>query len=172
MPKKTQTAKRKATKTPAKKGRPPAKKTTSKKTAAKNVKKPASKKSNLPVREMNDETGFVAGTDQDVIATALMNGGESRAHIAEIVADQIDSETRNGTEKQIPNMVSGVLQKMLDRGYTVESSFAVLPPTPASKRAATRAANKKAAPAKKTAAKKTTAKKTASKGKAARSRKR
>lgn len=130
----------------------PAKKTAAKKTAApakgkgksnvKNVKKPASKRGGFH-RELNDATGFVVGTDQDTIALALIEGGESRADVVEGLRNTLDLETRNGTEKQITNMVSGVLNKMLERGFTVESSFAVVPPTPASKRAATRKANSK-----------------------------
>jgi hypothetical protein len=162
MPKKTTRVKAK-TKTPAKKTaarKGPAKKTTS-------VKKPANKKTTGKGRggfhrEMNPDTGFVVGTDQDAIATALMEGGESRAAIVQDLEKRLDLTTRNGTDKQITNMISGTLNKMKARGYIIESSFIVLPPTPASKRAATRAANAKPA-AKKTTAKKTAAKKTSSK---------
>lgn len=165
MPRKTTAAKSKS-KTPAKKTaakKPAAKKTASKAPASKkkttNVKKPASNRGGLN-RELNEDTGFVVGTDQDAIANALLEGGESRAAIVERLESELDSETRNGTPKQITNMVSGVLNKMLDRGFIVESNFQLLPPTPASKRAASRARN--AAPAK-PAAKKTPAKKTAAK---------
>lgn len=121
------------------KSKAPAKKTSAKKNV-KDVKKPAGKRGGFH-REINEETGFVVGTDQDTIALALLEGGESRADIAERLSKKIDTETRNGTEKQITNMISGVLNKMLARGFTVESSYVVLPPTPASKRKAAR--NKK-----------------------------
>jgi hypothetical protein len=151
-----------AKKTAAKKSAP-AKKTAAKKAPVKNVKKPAGKRGGFH-REINESTGFVVGTDQDAIALALLDGGESRAAIVEGLEDTLDTETRNGTPKQITNMVSGVLNKMIAAGYTVESSFVVVPPTPASKRAASRAANKKAAaPAKKTPAKKSAAKPAAKK---------
>lgn len=161
--KKTAAAKKSASKKtgPAKKSA--AKKSPANKATVKNVSKPKTKKDGRGGfhRELNEETGFVVGTDQDLIAQALLEGGESRTEIAERLSGQLETETRNGTEKQIVNMVSGVLNKMLSRGFTVEQSFVVVPPTAASKRAATRAANKKtpakktAAPAKKTAAKKT-----------------
>jgi hypothetical protein len=121
-----------------------AKKTPAKKTAAsknvKNVKKPAAKKSTRGGfhREINEDTGFVVGTDQDTIALALLEGGESRGDIVAELESTLDSETRNGTPKMVVNMVSGVLNKMLANGFTVESSFVVVPPTPASKRAAKR----------------------------------
>lgn len=149
--------------TAAKKRATAAKKTPAKKTAAKkNVKsvaKPAGKRGGFH-RTINDDTGFVVGTDQDTIALALLEGGESRGDVVESLRNTLDTETRNGTEKQITNMVSGVLNKMVANGFVVESSFVLTPPTAASKRAATRAANKKtAAPAKKTAAKKASTRK-------------
>lgn len=130
-----------AKKTAAKKSA--AKKSTpAKKSAAKNVKKPATKKKTSNRggfnRELNEETGFVVGTDSDTIALALLEGGESRADIIAELEGVLDTETRNGTEKQVTNMVSGVLNKMLAAGYTVEQSFVVVPPTPASKRKAAR----------------------------------
>lgn len=164
MPKKTAATKKRTATTTAKRGpgRPPGSKnktsttTTAKKPAAKkttqskqtqnknvkNVKKPAGKRGGFN-REINEDTGFVVGTDQDTIALELLEGGESRAEIAERLEGMLDPVTRNGTEKQVPNMIGGVLGKMLERGFTVESSFVVIPPTPASKRAATRKANSK-----------------------------
>lgn len=154
--KKTAKAKKAATTkgktTGARRGRPPGSKNKTKQVNKPSTKK-NTKKREAPKREMNDATGFAVGSDQDIIATELLEGGESRAEIAERLSGMIDTETRNGTEKQIVNMVSGVLSKLLARGYTVEQSFIVLPPTPASKRAASRNATKKAAA--KPAAKKT-----------------
>ena len=123
-------------------GRPKgSKNSTTKKTASKsnvkNVKKPSSNRGGFH-REINEETGFVVGTDQDLIAQELLAGGDSRAEIVERLEGILDPETRNGTPKMITNMVGGVLNKMLAAGYTVESSFLVVPPTPASKRAAAR----------------------------------
>jgi hypothetical protein len=124
-------------------GRPPGTKnktTAAKKTSAKNVKnvnKPASKRGGFH-REINPDTGFVVGTDSDLIAQALLEGGESRKEIVERMENTLELETRTGTEKSIGNMVSGVLNKMLAAGFTIESSFVVVPPTPASKRAASR----------------------------------
>jgi hypothetical protein len=115
-----------------------AKKSTASRKNTKTVSKPKGSGRGGFHRELNEETGFVVGTDQDTIALALLEGGESRSAIAEAVEKKIGSETRNGTPKMVTNMVSGVLNKMLDRGFTVEQSFQVIPPTPASKRAASR----------------------------------
>lgn len=94
-------------------------------------------------REMNPETGYAVGSDQDIIATALLKGGKTRQEIIESLRKKLDSTTRNGTEKPVSNVVSSVFNRMISRGYRLESHFQLLPPTPASKRAATRAANKK-----------------------------
>lgn len=131
--KKTTAKKSPAKKTAAKK---PVKKTAASKKNVKNVKKPASSGRGGFHRPMNEETGFVLDSESDLIAQALIEGGESRAAIIEEISGMLDSETRNGTEKAVSNMVSGVLNKMLARGFTVESSFALVPPTPAQKRKA------------------------------------
>lgn len=126
-----------ASKTPtrARKTAAPAKKTAAKKVAA----KPG------PKRELNKVTGFSVGSDQDVIATALLEGGASRAEITEKVAKLLPAKTRTGTPKPITNLVSSVYNNLARRGYRTEESFKVLPPTPASKARATREAKKVAA---------------------------
>ena len=87
-------------------------------------------------REVNPATGYVKGTDGDIIASELLAGGASRREIGDRIEKKINLITRNGTEKQVMNLIAGVLRRMQIEGYTVESSFKVLPPTPASKRAA------------------------------------
>jgi hypothetical protein len=146
-PKGSTTKKTAAKKTAGKRGpgRPPGSKnkTTAKKTTTKKsgkvteVKRPAKKRQPVE-REFSEVTGFIEGTDQDTIALALLEGGESRADITESLKKTLPKKTRTGTEKPVQNMVSGVLNKLLDRGYTVEQSFKVVPPTTASKRKAAR----------------------------------
>lgn len=126
--------------------KPTAKKATAKKPAAKKsvkeVKSPKSKRGGA-TRETNPDTGFSIGTDSDKIAKELLKGSTSRQGVIDVMRKKLDSETRNGTEKPVPNMVAGVLNKLLDQGYRVEESFKLLPPTPASKRAATKRRNGK-----------------------------
>jgi len=125
------------TKTSTKKSSPkktsstrPTKKTTAKKTTSRNVKKvakPASKRGGAN-REMDEVTGFAVGTDSQFIAEALMEGGETRQDIIDWLKDNLDGETRNGTEKPVANLLAGVYNKLLARGFTVESSFRLVPP--------------------------------------------
>jgi hypothetical protein len=133
----------KKTAAPAKKsasrgrGRPPGSK--NKNTSTKSESKKATtskKKSNLPTREFNKETGFVVGSDQDFIASALLKGADTRQDIIDFCRKKLDSETRNGTEKPVSNLVSSVFNKMVGQGYRLESHYQLLPPTPASKRKA------------------------------------
>lgn len=98
----------------------PAKKAPAKKTSAKKV-------NNVALREVN-EHGYIPGTDSALICDILLAGGTDRADINEKVVKKIGLETRNGTEKNIPALVSGVLNTLLRKGYKTESSFVVLPP--------------------------------------------
>jgi hypothetical protein len=101
------------------------KKSASKKTTK--VQKPASKRGGVN-REMDEVTGFATGTDSQYIAETLMEGGESRQEIIETLREELDTETRNGTEKPVANLVSGIVNKMLERGFTIESSYRLVPP--------------------------------------------
>jgi hypothetical protein len=111
------------------KGKTTAKKTTTKGRAVKNV--PAPEKQEPSYRRIPSETtGFSVGTDQDIIAEALLAGGESREQIIADLYEQLDTETRNGTPKPISSLVSSVLRKLVERGFTVDQHFVVVPPVP------------------------------------------
>lgn len=111
---------------PAKSNRGPAKKTAAKKVSK--VAAPAKKTRGGVTREMDEVTGFAIGTDSHIIAEALVEGGESRQDIIEYLRENMNTETRNGTEKPVANLVSAIINKMLDRGFTVESSYRLVPP--------------------------------------------
>ena len=131
-----------AKKAPAKKAAAPTRRGAAKKAAP--ARKAAAKKTSTGSgrggfhRELDDTGLFVVGTDSSTIAEYLLNGGADRADINDQVLEAIGGETRNGTERNVPALVSGVLNKMLEAGYTVESTFVVNPPTAASKRKASR----------------------------------
>lgn len=122
------------TKTDAKKA--PAKKKVAKSTAKAPAKKAAAKKTTTPktatkrgpVREVN-EHGFVPGTDSAKIADILLAGGKDRNDVNTKVEKAIGSETRNGTKKNVPALVSGVLNRLIEQGYKVDSSWVLNAPT-------------------------------------------
>lgn len=75
-----------------------------------------------------DAHGFVPGTDSSVIVAELLKGGKDRGDINASVAKKIGGTTRNGTERNVPALVSGVLNKLLEQGYKIESTYTVVPP--------------------------------------------
>lgn len=142
-----------ATRPPAKKGaaRPAAKKPGATRKAANKAKaapKTPAKKTATPKsktaskaggfhREL-DEHGFVPGTDSAKIAALLLAGGKSRQDVNEKVRKKIGGTTRNGTEKNVPALVSGVLNRLIEQGYKVESSFTVTAPARKRRRPSTK----------------------------------
>lgn len=124
------------------KTRPASKKSS---TAPAKTKKTTSKKSSAPSnrgganREMDEVTGFAVGTDSQFIAEVLLEGAESRQAVIDYLRDELDGETRNGTEKPVANLVSGVVNKMLERGFTIESSYRLVPPVKGAKKSKGRA---------------------------------
>lgn len=79
-------------------------------------------------KELDPITGFITDTDQDIIAKELLAGGDSRAEIVERVTGLLDEYTREGNPKQTVNLVGNVILKLLKRGWTIESSYRLVPP--------------------------------------------
>lgn len=127
-----------------------AKKTSSSKgSSTSQTKKPQGNKSNgkrTYTRDfnINPETGFVTGSNSDKVASELLKGGKSRDEINERVEKKIGTTNSKGGNRKGSQIVGTVYHQMLRRGYRVEQSFKMLPPTPASKRAATQRAKKQA----------------------------
>ena len=93
---------------------------------AKKVAKPALKE--RAPRKVNAKTGFTVGSDQDIIATELLRGGESRVEIIERLKDLLPQQTRNGTVKPVSNLVSSTVRILRQRGYTETSTFKMKAP--------------------------------------------
>lgn len=127
----------------------PAKKKAAKKVAVVPKKKAAPKTGatgrSLP-RDLN-EHGFVKGSNSEKIVEEMLAGGESRQDVADRLRKSIKSA--NGKTVNAPALMSGLLHRLEGRGYTIESTWKLVPPTPASKAAATRRAKKTAKPPKK-----------------------
>ena len=148
---------------PAKKSASSARRTT-KKTQKRNV--------TPPTRELN-EHGFVDGSDSALMVELMLEGGFDRREVNDKIAEQLeDTTTRAGNQKNIPSLISGLLARLEERGYTVESHWRLVPPdekavkgverrsgrkspvAPPKKRGSARKPGRKTAPAKKRAAKK------------------
>ena len=76
-----------------------------------------------------NEHGFRNNSDSAKIVDIMVAGGLDRQDINEKVASAITTETRNGQRKNIPSLVSGLLARLEERGYVVESSWKLIPPT-------------------------------------------
>lgn len=82
-------------------------------------------------RELN-ELGFMDGSDSATIARCLVEGGADRQDVNNRIIEAIDASTgitnRNGQEKYIPSMVSGILGRMLKTGkYEIQASWQLVP---------------------------------------------
>lgn len=79
------------------------------------------------MRTMNRH-GFRSWSDSAKIVDVLLEGGLDRQDINEKVAKVIGPYTRSGCEKNIPSRISGLLAQLMERGYTIESSWRVVEP--------------------------------------------
>lgn len=89
---------------------------------------PLPKKTAVKRNGMNPH-GFRNNSDSAKIVEIMIAGGLDRQDINEKVADAITTETRNGHRKNIPSLVSGLLARLEKRGYVIESSWKLIPPT-------------------------------------------
>lgn len=67
--------------------------------------------------------GFGVGTEQFLAALELMKGGETRAEVNDRVKGLLPATTQTGTPKQVTNLVSGVHNRMLARGFKIQGSY-------------------------------------------------
>lgn len=71
--------------------------------------------------------GFRPNTDRAKVAAAYVEGGVSRSEINNALREGL-GETSNGSPKNVDLLGSQVLAELKARGYTVESSWRVVPP--------------------------------------------
>lgn len=79
-------------------------------------------------RRGTNEHGFRIGSESATIVEILLAGGKDRQDINQQVAEAINIHTRNGRIKNIPSLISGLLHRLEERGYEVESTWRVVPP--------------------------------------------
>lgn len=73
--------------------------------------------------------GFRVGSDSAIIVDILVAGGLDRQDINDKVAETINIQTRSGRQKNIPSLISGLLARLEERGYMIESNWRVVPPS-------------------------------------------
>lgn len=139
-----------ASTTPAKKAAAAvARKTAAKKTSTPAPKAPAGRKAagKTEVKPTGESTrasgrggfhrdvnclGFVPGTDSDIIARSLIEGGRDRKEINDRSTTAIEQAngvtTRTGEKKNVPSLTSAILSRLIAQGYVVEASWKLVPP--------------------------------------------
>lgn len=114
------------------KPRPSAKEQAAAKTAARKASAAKKAKASTPASAVVDENGFIPGTDSALIAKAMVKGASSRVEVNELAEKAIENKngllTRSGKPKNVPSLGSALLARLLERGYTVESHWALVPP--------------------------------------------
>lgn len=75
-----------------------------------------------------NEHGFRIGSDSAIIVDIMLDGALDRQDVNDKVAEAIELKTRNGNMKNIPSLVSGLLGRLEDKGYYIESSWKLVPP--------------------------------------------
>lgn len=75
------------------------------------------------------EHGFRNGSDSATIVDIMVQGGLDRQDINDKVAAAINIQTRSGRTKNIPSLISGLLARLEQRGYYIESSWRLVPPS-------------------------------------------
>lgn len=76
-----------------------------------------------------NEHGFRIGSDSAAIVDIMIAGAFDRNEINALSEDAVGGETRNGNPKNVPSLVSGLLSRLQEQGYTVESSWRLVPPS-------------------------------------------
>lgn len=75
-----------------------------------------------------DIHGFVIGSDSSIICESLLAGGDDRNDLNAIITEALAGATRYGNDKNVSSLVSGLLSRLRDRGYTVESTWRLVAP--------------------------------------------
>lgn len=80
----------------------------------------------MSYRQISEKLGFGIGTEQFLAAVELLKGGQTRLEVNDRVKALLPATTQNGTPKQVTNLVSGVLNKMINSGFAVHGVFKIV----------------------------------------------
>lgn len=89
---------------------------------------PRKKVGGMTYKELSELSGYGLGSEQFIVAVAIVTGGTSRLDINHRIAAQLPPTTRNGTPKAVSNLVSGVIKRLEDRGFTISGSWKMVAP--------------------------------------------
>lgn len=89
---------------------------------------PRQKVAGLTYQQIADLTGYGLGSEHFIVAVEVLKGGETRVAVNHRVAAMLPATTRNGSPKQVSNLVSAVVQRMIQNGFTVKGSWSMVKP--------------------------------------------
>lgn len=76
-----------------------------------------------------NEHGLMIGGDSALVVDAMIEGGSDRHDVASKALSKMGTTTtRSGRQKNISSMMSALIAKMEAKGYTVESTWRLVPP--------------------------------------------
>lgn len=89
---------------------------------------PRRKVSGMTYQQISDLSGYGLGTEQFITAVEVINGGDTKIAVSHRVAALLPETTRNGTPKQISNLVGSVIRNLESKGFTVSGTWKMVPP--------------------------------------------
>jgi hypothetical protein len=90
---------------------------------------PSRKVAGLTYKQVSELTGYGLGTEQFIAAVEILKGGETKLDVSHRIAALLPAETRNGTPKQVSNLVSGVINTLVRKGFAIEGSWKMVAPS-------------------------------------------
>lgn len=82
----------------------------------------------MTYKQLSELTGYGLGSEQFIAAVEIVRGAETKLEVNHRVAALLPNETRNGTPKQVSNLLSGVINNLVQRGFTVKGSWCMVAP--------------------------------------------
>jgi hypothetical protein len=82
----------------------------------------------LSFRELSDLTGYGVGSERFIVAVEVLRGGESRRDVLHRLNEVLPAETRNGTPKQVSNVLSSVINHLTGLGFTEKGTWSMVKP--------------------------------------------
>jgi len=82
----------------------------------------------LSYQQLADLTGYGLGSEHFITAVEIMKGAETRQEVNQRVKALLPETTRNGTPKQVSNLVGAVIRRMEENGFKIKGSWKMVRP--------------------------------------------
>lgn len=78
--------------------------------------------------QFSELSGIQINTEAFLIALEILRGGRDRQEINDRCREILPAMTSVGTPKPVPNLVSSVIKKLQDRGFTIKGDWKMVKP--------------------------------------------